>query len=284
MVTYSAKRLIKSSIMIIMISWIVLSFMIFINQRNLVFVPTKKYINTPELYNLSYENYILTTKDGEKINSWFIPHPNPHSTLLFLHGNGGNISTRLDSINIFHQLGLSVFIIDYRGYGNSSGIPSEEGTYIDAETAWLFLKNKMDIDTNNIIIFGRSLGGAIAIWLAQKYNPSALIVESSFTSIIDMGRYNYPYLPISLLAMIKYPSDERISSINIPKLFIHSMDDDIVPYKFGQQLFELAVPPKEFLKISGSHNNGFIMSGDKYINGINEFLNNYIKNENTLFN
>ena len=277
MVNYSVKRLIKSSAMIITMSWIILSFMIFINQRDLVFVPTKKYINTPELYNLSYENYILTTEDGEKINSWFIPHPNPRSTLLFLHGNGGYISTRLDSINIFHQLGLSVFIIDYRGYGDSSGLPSEEGTYIDAETAWLFLKNKMDIDANNIIIFGRSLGGAVAIWLAQKYKPSALIVESSFTSIIDMGRSNYPYLPIKLLAMIKYPSDERIASINVPKLFIHSMDDDIVPYKFGQKLFELSTPPKEFLKISGLHNNGFLMSGDIYINGINKFLDNYIK-------
>jgi len=276
-VPYLAKRLIKSLVMIITISWIILSFMIFVNQKDLIFVPTKKYINTPESYNLPYESHILTTKDGERISSWFIPHPNPRSTLLFLHGNGGNISTRLDTINIFHQLGLSIFIVDYRGYGNSSGSPSEEGTYVDAETAWLFLRNNKRINSNNIIIYGRSLGGAIAIWLAQKYKASALIVESSFTSIVDMGRHNYPYLPINMLAIIKYPSDKRIPSIDVPKLFIHSMEDDIVPYKFGRKLFEIAIPPKKFLKINGLHNNGFLTSGDIYINGIKDFLNNAIK-------
>ena len=265
---YLAKRLIKSLVMIITISWIILSFMIFVNQKDLIFVPTKKYINTPESYNLPYESHILTTKDGERISSWFIPHPNPRSTLLFLHGNGGNISTRLDTINIFHQLGLSIFIVDYRGYGNSSGSPSEEGTYVDAETAWLFLRNNKRINSNNIIIYGRSLGGAIAIWLAQKYKASALIVESSFTSIVDMGRHNYPYLPINMLAIIKYPSDKRIPSIDMPKLFIHSMEDDIVPYKFGRKLFEIAIPPKKFLKINGLHNNGFLTSGDIYIKKI----------------
>ena len=274
---YLAKRLIKSSAIIIIASWLILSFMIFINQKNLIYVPTNHYMNTPESYDLSYEKHILTTKDGEKINSWFIPHPNPRSTLLFLHGNGGNISTRLDSINIFHQLGLSVFIIDYRGYGNSSGSPSEEGTYIDAETSWLFLRNTKNINAQNIIIYGRSLGGAIAIWLAEKYKSSALIVESSFTSIIDMGRHNYPYLPIGLLAKIRYPSDKRISNIDIPKLFIHSMDDDIVPYKFGKKLFDLASSPKEFLKINGLHNDGFLISGDRYINGIDNFLKNIAK-------
>ena len=272
-----SQRLIKSILSIVLLTWIILSFIIFVNQKNLVYVPSKEYINTPEYYNLNYENHILLTEDGERINSWFIPHVNPRATLLFLHGNGGNISTRLDSINIFHKLGLSVFIIDYRGYGSSSGLPSEEGTYIDAETAWLFLRNKKHISENNIIIYGRSLGGAIAIWLAYKYRSSALIIESSFTSIIDMGKYNYPYLPINLLAKIKYPSDERISNIDTPKLFIHSKDDDIVPYRFGKKLFELANQPKEFLEIHGLHNDGFLISDDKYINGIDNFLINIIK-------
>ena len=246
-------------------------------QSDLVYVPSKQYLNSPEFYNLKYETHVLETEDEEKINSWFIPHDNPRSTLLFLHGNGGNISTRLDTIDIFHNLGLSVFIIDYRGYGSSSGIPSEKGTYIDAETAWLFLRNKKNINENDIIIYGRSLGGAIAIWLARKYRSSALIVESSFTSIIDMGRHNYPYLPISLLAKIKYPSDKRISRIEIPKLFIHSKDDDIVPYKFGKKLYDLAIQPKKFLDINGQHNNGFLISGDMYINGIDNFLIDIIK-------
>ena len=195
--------------------------MIYLNQTNLVYVPSKTYIDVSRSFNLNYEEYQLLTNDGEKINSWWIPHSNPRATVLFFHGNGGNISTRLESINIFHQLGLSVFIIDYRGYGDSSGIATENGTYIDAETAFYFLRNEKNISEDDIIIFGRSLGGAVAIWLAKKYKSLALIVESSFTSIIDMGKHNYPYLPITILANIYYPSIERVPNIDIPILLIH---------------------------------------------------------------
>ena len=144
--------------------------MVYFNQNNLVYVPTKGSNYTPSNYNLIYEDITLTTEDNEEIKSWFIPHNNPRATLLFLHGNGGNLSSRLDSINIFHQLGLSVFIIDYRGYGDSSGIATENGTYIDAETAFYFLRNEKNISEDDIIIFGRSLGGAVAIWLAKNIN------------------------------------------------------------------------------------------------------------------
>ena len=139
---FSYWHLIKSTLSIIVLTWFIFSLIIYFNQKNLIYVPSKEYISTPEFYNLDYENHLLLTSDGERINSWWIPHENSRATLLFFHGNGGNISTRIDSINIFHQLKLSVFIIDYRGYGNSSGYPSEEGTYIDAETALHFLKNK----------------------------------------------------------------------------------------------------------------------------------------------
>ena len=143
---FSYWHLIKSTLSIIVLTWFIFSLIIYFNQKNLIYVPSKEYISTPEFYNLDYENHLLLTSDGERINSWWIPHENSRATLLFFHGNGGNISTRIDSINIFHQLKLSVFIIDYRGYGNSSGYPSEEGTYIDAETALHFLKNKKKIN------------------------------------------------------------------------------------------------------------------------------------------
>ena len=246
--------------------------MVYFNQNNLVYVPTKGSNYTPSNYNLIYEDITLTTEDNEEIKSWFIPHNNPRATLLFLHGNGGNLSSRLDSINIFHQLGLSVFIIDYRGYGDSSGIATENGTYIDAETAFYFLRNEKNISEDDIIIFGRSLGGAVAIWLAKKYKSLALIVESSFTSIIDMGKHNYPYLPITILANIYYPSIERVPNIDIPILLIHSKEDDIVPYKFGRALFEAANEPKHFLEIYGFHNDGYLTSGAVYTEGIDKFL------------
>ena len=271
------KRITKSILSILVLVWIILSFMIYLNQTNLVYVPSKTYVDVSRSFNINYEEHQLLTNDGEKIDSWWVPHSNPRATVLFFHGNGGNISTRLETINIFHQLGLSVFIIDYRGYGDSTGSPSEEGTYIDAETAWFYLTNKLNINKNDIIIFGRSLGGAVAIWLAGINKPLALIVESSFTSMIDMGKHNYPYLPISLLAKIKYPSDEKISSVTVPKLFIHSKEDDIVPYKFGIKLFNVANTPKEFLEINGLHNDGFLSSGDKYTNGIDNYIKKILK-------
>ena len=194
-----------------------------------------------------------------------------------MHGNAGNISHRLDSISIFHQLGLSVLIIDYRGYGKSTGSPSEEGTYIDAETAWQHLTQEKNINSNEIIIFGRSLGGAVANWLADKYTPAALIIESSFTSIPDIGKHYYPYLPINLLARIKYPSIDRMNNIMSPVLVIHSENDEIVPYKFGKELFEKANQPKVFLDINGGHNDGFLISGDKYTDGINRFITDVIE-------
>jgi uncharacterized protein len=241
-------------------------------QQHFIYFPHSEIVSTPEVISLDYEDLTLITSDGIEINAWWIPHQNARATVLFLHGNAGNISHRLDSINIFHQLGLSVLIIDYRGYGKSTGKPTEEGTYIDAETAWHYLTNEKKIKGDEIIIFGRSLGGAVASWLADKYHASALIIESSFTSIADIGRHYYPYLPISLLAHIKYPAIDRMPGIESPVLVIHSADDEIVPYKFGKQLFEHANEPKIFLDIDGGHNDGFLISGNKYSDGINDFI------------
>ena len=167
---------------------------------------------------------------------------------------------------------MSVFIIDYRGYGNSEGTPTEKGTYLDAEAAWNYLINEKKIDAKNIIIFGRSLGGAVATWLAYKHPAAALIIESTFTSIADVGKHYYPYLPTQLLARIKYPSIKRIIKVHLPVLIIHSPDDEIIPYQFGKKMFDAANEPKMFLDIHGGHNEGFYTSGEKYIDGLNRFI------------
>jgi uncharacterized protein len=265
-----------SIIFILITVWILLSLLIYFYQPRFIYFPHKEVEATPKLISLEYDELTLTTSDDVELNAWWIPNPNSRATLLFLHGNAGNISHRLESINIFYKLGLSVLIIDYRGYGKSNGTPSEQGTYIDAETAWSYLTNNKNISSDNIIIFGRSLGGAVAIWLAEKHPSAALIVESSFTSIADIGKYYYPYLPSSLLAQIKYPSKDRISNINSPLLIIHSINDELIPYKYGQGLFKVAKKPKIFLNISGGHNDGFLTSGDKYINGIERFIANIL--------
>lgn len=271
------KRMLQSAIFIIVSVWVLLSVMFHFFQEHFIYFPQSEIVVTPDVISLDYEELTLTTSDGIEINAWWIPHSNARATLLFLHGNAGNISHRLDSINIFHQLGFSVLIIDYRGYGKSTGKPSEEGTYIDAETAWHFLTNEKMIKSDDIIIFGRSLGGAVATWLADKYPSAALIIESCFTSIADIGKHYYPYLPTSLLARIKYPSIDRISEVKAPVLIIHSAYDEIIPYKFGKQLFEHASEPKTFLDIVGGHNDGFLISGNKYSDGIDRFITNIVQ-------
>jgi len=269
--------MLQSAIFIIVSVWVLLSVMLHFFQEHFIYFPQSEIVATPEVISLDYEELTLTTSDGIEINAWWIPHSNARATLLFLHGNAGNISHRLDSMNIFYQLGLSVLIIDYRGYGKSTGKPSEQGTYIDAETAWRYLIDEKKIKNNEIIIFGRSLGGAVASWLAEKYPSAALILESNFTSIADIGSHYYPYLPTKMLARIKYPSIDRMSNIKSPLLVIHSADDDIVPYKFGKQLFEKANKPKLFMDIVGGHNEGFLISGNKYSDGIDHFITDIVQ-------
>jgi fermentation-respiration switch protein FrsA (DUF1100 family) len=177
---------------------------------------------------------------------------------------------------------LSVFIIDYRGYGKSSGRPSEQGTYLDAEAAWEYLLNEKGLKSDEIIVFGRSLGGAVATWLANRHTPAGLIIESSFTSIADIGKYYYPYLPTSLLARIKYASIERIAHNKSPLLVIHSIDDEIIPYQHGKALFAQAATEspqvnKMFMDIRGGHNEGFLLTGEKYSNGIDHFITDVLK-------
>jgi len=268
------KRMLQSLIFILVTSWILIALLIYFYQPKLIYFPQKEVEVTPEYISLDYEELTLTTSDDMKLNAWWIPHPDARATLLFLHGNAGNISHRLDSINIFYNLGLSVLIIDYRGYGKSTGAPSEQGTYIDAETAWDYLTKERNINPDNIIIFGRSLGGAVAIWLAEKHLSAGLIVESSFTAIADIGKHYYPYLPTSVLARIKYPSKNRISNVKSPVLVIHSLNDEIIPYENGKQLFQAANEAKTFLEINGGHNDGFIISGGIYSNGIDKFISN----------
>lgn len=275
------QRAFKSIVFIIVTTWILLAILIYFFQPKLIFFPHNEIEATPALISLQYEDIALATTDGEVLNAWWIPHPEARASLLFLHGNAGNISHRLDSINIFHQLGLSVLIIDYRGYGKSTGNPSEQGTYVDAETGWDYLLKEKHIVSDNIIIFGRSLGGAVATWLAEKHPPAGLIVESSFTSVSDMGKHYYPYLPTSLLARIKYSSIGRIANVKSPTLFIHSKDDEIIPYIHGKQLFTEALKDtttaKLFLDTIGGHNDGFLLSGHQYIDGLNRFITDIVQ-------
>lgn len=264
--------------------WIILSVVgIYIVFAGYLFIFQARYVYYPHLalqipladpghIGLAFENISFETIDGLKLTGWFIPKENSRGVLLFCHGNAGNIGHRLESIQLFNRLGLEIFIFDYRGYGESEGKPTENGTYLDAEAAWKYLVNERKIKQDKIVIFGRSLGGGIASWLASGYTPRALILESTFTSLPDIAAARYWFMPIRLLMRIKYNTMDRISNLNCPILVAHSRDDENIPVIHGQRLYQNASKPKEFLEITGTHNDGFITSGALYEDGLNSFI------------
>lgn len=257
--------------------YLFLALMLYIRQSSYVYFPLREVDFTPKNITLDYKDVEFSAADGVKLHGWFIPRENSRGVILLCHGNGGNIGNRLDTIDLLHKLNLDVFIFDYRGYGRSEGKPSEQGTYADAEAAWDYIDKELKTDPKRIIVMGRSLGAAIASYLATQHTPAALIVESAFTSIPDIGADVYPYLPVKLLARFDYNTSNHLKSIDCPVLVVHSPSDDIIPYKHGQKLFEDAKQPKQFLEITGSHNSGFLDTGEKYINGLDDFITKYLE-------
>lgn len=243
---------------------------LYLLQSKLLYCPVRKVCYSPEELGLRFEEVTLTTCDGVKLNGWYIPAPKAKFTVLFLHGNGGNIMHRLDSIQLFYSLGLNCFIFDYQGYGKSTGKPTEQGTYLDATAAYEWLTKEKEIKPRDIVIFGRSLGGSIATELASKVEAGSLVLESTFTSYVAMGKKFYWYMPVKWFARYQYNTLEYIKDVKCPVMIIHSPDDEIIPFEFGRQLYIAANEPKKFVEISGGHNDGFLVSAELY-NG--EWLN-----------
>ncbi len=246
-------------------------------QDQLLFQPTNRLLATPDDAGMDYETVHLSTEDGETLHSWWIPTPDvSRATLLFFHGNAGNISGRLESVQQFHQLGLNVLIVDYRGYGQSTGNPSEQGIYKDAEACWLHLTETRGIAPEDIVVFGRSMGGGPATWLAARQPPGAVILESVFTNVPDIGAHHYSFLPVRALATNQFDNESRVGEIEAPTLHIHSREDRIVPIELGREVYEAATEPKQFLEIQGGHNDGFLVSADAYLRTIDAFLDTHL--------
>jgi len=244
---------------VLFIAYVGLGLILYFMQPKFLYSPVREAPYTPGELGLDFESVALTTADGLKLAGWHIPAENPRLTVLFCHGNGGNMMHRLDSINIFYNLGLSCFIFDYRGYGSSEGKPSEEGTYLDAAAAYKWLREEKKLPPEDIIIFGRSLGASVGAQLASKVKTKALIIESAFTSYVDIGRKFYPYMPVRWFASFGYRTIDYIKEVHCPVMIIHSRNDEIVPFEFGLELYETANEPKEFVEIFGSHNDGFLV-------------------------
>lgn len=235
-------------------------------------VPGRELGATPAAMGLDYEDVRIQAADGIRLHGWFVPAARPRGVLLFFHGNAGNVSHRLESIGIFHDLNLTIFILDYRGYGQSEGAPSEAGTRRDARAAWKYLTDQRGIPADSIVVFGRSLGAAVAAELARERQPGALILESAFTSVPDVAQEAYWYLPARWLSRFEYATADYVRQVSAPVLAIHSRDDEIIPYHHGQAVYEAANEPKHFLTLRGGHNTGYILSGAEYRRGIDAFL------------
>lgn len=242
-------------------------------QDDLIFPRTKAIYRTPAdaPFLWEYED-VYVDVNGYKTHGWMIPLEGARGFVLFSHGNAGNIADRLESIQLLRRMGFSVLAYDYGGYGNSEGHPSQARLYADAEAMWYYLTEERGVEADDVVIFGRSLGGAAAAHLATKTNSAAVILESTFTSIPDVVRT----LPLGFLLALcirhELPTIEKVNDIHSPLLIIHSKEDDIIPYALGRRLFDAANEPKTFFEIRGSHNEGFVLSMDSYMVAWNDFL------------
>ncbi len=270
------KRSVAEGILLTLIGLGLLNGLLYLKQPDMLFFPTPELVETPADWGLAYSEVWLTTEDGVRLHGWYIPREGARGTLLFLHGNAGNISHRRDSVGIFHRLGLDVLIIDYRGYGRSEGTPSEAGLYRDAAAAWRYLREVKAVPESAILIFGRSLGGAVAAQLASQVQAGGVILESSFSSAREVAEALFPLLSRLVVLRYDFPAARHIAQTRSPVLVLHSPEDELIPYATGRRLFEAAPEPKTFVPLRGDHNSGFLLSQPGYQQALGRFLDGYL--------
>lgn len=244
----------------------------FMEQRT-VFIPYRAIEATPKTVGLAYEAVTLVTRDRVRLAAWYIPAAGPdRGTVLFLHGNGGNISHRVEKAAFLHDAGFHVLLVDYRGYGESRGWPTEQGVYEDAETAYVYLTRERHVPASRLLVYGESLGGAVAIELARRHPVRALIIEGSFTSIPDVSKRFLPLIPTQLLRY-RFDSGAKVRTLDVPVLIFHSRNDEVVPFALGRTLFEDAASKvKRFVPLRGAHNEAFYINTEAFRRELDDFL------------
>ena len=253
---------------IILLAYAALCFGLYFFQTKLVFIPTAgEPAYTPKSIGLDYQDLMLNSEE-ENIHAWYIPAKENKGTVLFCHGNAGNLGHRMSTISSWNKLGMNILIFDYRGYGKSTGSPTEEGCYKDAAAAYSWLKENGFLK-QPFIIHGRSLGGGVASWAAGEFNADGLILESTFTSIPDMGSHYYPFLPIGMISSIQFSTGDRLPKLKIPLLIIHGEKGEVIPYKMGRSMAEKN--KADFIKLQGAHNSGFEITPE-YLPGLKAFI------------
>ena len=250
-------------------------------ENKIIYHPHKypQGIWNPSSFNVKVEDVFFQAKDGTKLHGWYIPSANAQATLLWFHGNAGNLTHRLENIQQLRPLALNIFIFDYRGYGKSEGEPSEAGIYQDSQAAYDFLiQEKNVVPLESLFLFGRSLGGICAVEVASSNPAAGLILESVFTSARDMAGQVSPLVPIGWAIRSKFSAVEKVPDLKLPKLFLHGTNDEIVPYKLGRKLYSAAAEPKEFYDIEGAgHNDTYAVGGREYFSALNRFITDTMK-------
>lgn len=282
---------------VLAIAYLSICIFLLLRQQRFIFFPSSVIERTPKNLNISYEDVWLSISQEkgnlEQIHGWWIPTNSRRSdspgVLLYLHGNGVNIGANVEQAYRYHKLGFDVLLIDYRGYGLSRGnFPSEAQIYQDVEFVWNYLVNQRKINPQNVLVYGHSLGGAIAIELATRHPQIAgLIIQSSFTSMLDMVNFQgkfYRFFPIKLMLNQNFDSMNKLNKLDIPILLIHGREDLEVPAYMSEQLFEVSPAKIKDLYIvpDAGHNDVAGIAGDRYFHKINQFVNQlskYLSNE-----
>ena len=247
-----------------------------LSEKGLIFFPMRELERTPEDYQLTYENVFFPAADSTRLHGWFVPSSNPEAstTLLWFHGNAGNVSHRLENLALLHRyLDISIFIFDYREFGRSEGQISKAGTYLDARGAWSYLVDERCIEPSDILLFGRSLGTALTVDLASREPCLGAVLEAAFTSSHDMlQRYFFGAIPEELLQSA-YDNLGKIHLVRAPLLFIHGQYDEAIPVEMAQRLYEAAQSSKRFHLVIGSgHNDTYVVGGFEYFQQWRDFL------------
>jgi alpha-beta hydrolase superfamily lysophospholipase len=246
----------------------------YLAQGILLFKPTGTLERTPADLGLEYEDLWTETEAGERIHGWHIPHGEARARVLFLHGNVGNVSDRLESLGQLHKLGLEVLAIDYPGYGQSTGRPTEESCYRAARASFDKLRS-LDLKLP-ILVWGRSMGGGVASSFVNTPGVHVLVLEATFTSMPDVAQEQYPWLPARQLSRVQFPTQERLRGAQLPVLIVHSVQDEMIPFSHGQALAAAAGEQGTFVQITGTHGQGYFSSGRSYLDPLAKFLDKHL--------
>jgi uncharacterized protein len=248
-----------------------------LSESRMLYVPggSRTLLDPPADLDLGVRRVTITASDGVRLVGWAMPadYGSGH-WLLICHGNAGNIS---EAGRPYHYaglraLGLSLLAFDYRGYGESEGAPSEDGLYRDADAAYHYLRDTLQVPPERIVLFGHSLGSAVAVELAGRVPAAGLILDGALTSVVDRAQELFPYAPVRWIAASRYPSIERVGELTLPKLFIHAAGDDVIPIAHGRRLYEAAAPPKRFVELRGAHGDSFDVDSAAYFGAIGGFV------------